>query len=350
MLKEILKKIFEEILRKILEKPLKKWGEKLAHYEGELIKNADPGKKYQLQEEIKECKQKIKELQNLSFLEETIPDLSPLTNLLYLASILLILTSLIVVLIKVIPLEAKFSRDVYKALEEFENAQNQQEEEKKIEEAKALLSLMEAGTGINKWFKKESTVYVLQKIITQVNGSQNEKECKLSSEPLWAVDVNENQIATGGWTRKVYVWDFKKEQCVDEKQYSWQAEDIITGIRFDPKGEKLAVSAGVNVDILRQKAPKSKEWISDNNTSSISFLVINIRFIQFINNSYSYTKSIYAIRIFIFLFFNLRHYIFNNSYLFVVEIRAIFIGSSKRTQKFDINIKISCGIINSLLH
>ncbi len=120
------------------------------------------------------------------------------------------------------------------------------------ERAEALISAMEKTSGLNAWLAKESSLYLLQTIYHNVMDNKDSINCPFFSEPLWTVDFKGNQIVTGGWSQKVYLWNLKEENCAENETYMlWETEEIITRLRFDPKDEKkLAVVAGTEVTTI----------------------------------------------------------------------------------------------------
>lgn len=181
---------------------------------------------------------------------------------------IMVLTSLLTILLtKEIPyftagLEAKSEEESEEILKEY------YENRKDIKtQANALLLAMEKVSKPNFFgIGERSSLYLLQNIYSEITQNQDSIKCKLSSAPLWTVDTKGNKIATGGWSKEVYISDWKSvEECSnknkqsssepdDFKQFQWEADDIITRVRFHPKNEsELAVVAGNKISLIQNR-------------------------------------------------------------------------------------------------
>ncbi|MDJ0661814.1 MAG: hypothetical protein QNJ42_20370 [Crocosphaera sp.] len=267
---------------------LSTWRKKLNYLLEKEAVASDPEQKFHLKSAIEECQQKIAELENKqqqgsktfnapkqqtkkiqkllkTLFNPVIKDRNLVINLSTFFLFLLIVISLKVVTSLVAWRQTQIIENTVKDFQDFKKSKDEDEK------ASHLMSVMEKAGGINRFFAQKYTQYILQKMNHDLQ-LNNDILCNFSSSPLWTVDFDGNQIATGGWSRKVYIWDVTK-QCSDNHIKTWKADDIISSVDFNHQQEKiLAVAAGVKVNILKQENEVYESYAS----KSLRYPILNI--------------------------------------------------------------------------
>ena len=89
--------------------------------------------------------------------------------------------------------------------------------------------------------------YALQQTLDTINEQKPHNghqpvQWNSSQDPVWSLSFSPNgqQIATGGWDRKLHLWDFSEGK--EPEPFPLSHSHIITDVSFSPDGQKIAIA------------------------------------------------------------------------------------------------------------